>query len=170
MLQKASAAEPRKPSVKAPLTNAALPRAVAEMREAILTAVRSGQISELKTALDLNEMRPDVSDPPVDDPIAHLRTLSKDGEGKEILAILETLLETRPTIIPLGRDIENNAVYVWPYLAERDLGALSADETADLIRLVSPDDVTAIKAAKRWIWWRLAIGADGTWHSFRREK
>jgi hypothetical protein len=151
-------------------TNAKLPVAAAEMRETILIAVRSGKIADLRTALELNEMRPDIADEPVEDPIAHLKTLSKDGEGREILAVLGQVLDMPPAVVPLGRDIENNAIYVWPYLAERDLAALEPKETADLAKLVPADEAAAMVAGKRWTWWRLAIGADGTWHSFRREK
>jgi hypothetical protein len=151
-------------------TNATLPRATAEMRDAILGAVHSGQLADLKTALDLNEMRPDISDDPVDDPIAHLRALSKDGEGREILDVLGKILEARPANVPLGRDIENNAIFVWPYLAERTLKSLTADEIAELKLLTGAETASAITASGRWTWWRVAIGADGTWHSFRREK
>ena len=150
-------------------SNATLPRAAAEMRDAILSAVHSGRLDELKTALELNEMRPDLGDG-VDDPIAFWRHGSKDGSGREILAALDAALALKPAVVPLGRDIENNAIYVWPYLAERDLSRLSMDEETDLAKLMPASDVAALKAAKRWTWWRLAIGADGTWHSFRREK
>ena len=151
-------------------TNETLPRAAAGMREAILAAVRSGDLADLKTALELNEMRPDIADEPVDDPIAHWRKISKDGAGKEILEALGIILDMKPASVPLGRDIENNAIYVWPYLAERDFTTLSNEEAADLAKLASPEEVVAMKAAKRWIGWRLTIGADGVWHSFRREK
>jgi hypothetical protein len=161
-----SLAAPAKPA----LTNATLPRPVAEMRDAILAAVRSGKLIDLKTALELNEMRPDIADTPVDDPVAYFASQSKDGKGAEILEVLGRVLALNPATVPLGLDIENNAIYVWPYLAERDLASLSAQEEADLAALIPAEDVTAIKVAKRWVWWRLSIGADGTWHSFRREK
>lgn len=157
-------------SAKPAITNASLPHPVAEMRDAILAAVRSGKLIDLKTALELNEMRPDIADTPVDDPVAYFTSQSKDRKGAEILEVLGKLLASNPATVPLGRDIENNAIYVWPYLAERDLASLTAQEEADLAALMPAEDVTAIKAAKRWVWWRLSIGADGTWHSFRREK
>ena len=28
-------------------------------------------------------------------------------------------------------------------------------------------DARAIIKSKKWTWWRIAIGADGTWHTFR---
>jgi hypothetical protein len=161
----ALAASPAKPA-----SNDTLPRAAAEMRDAILTAVQSGQMADLKTALELNEMRPDISDDPVEDPVAHLKSLSKDGEGRDILDVLGAALKLPPATVPLGRDIENNAIFVWPYLAERNLKALSAAEAADLAALTGPGVAADIQASGRWTWWRIAIGADGTWHSFRKEK
>jgi hypothetical protein len=158
------------PKATPALTNARLPRGVSEMRETILMAVRSGKIEELKTAIELNEMRPDVSDRPVDDIIAYWRQASKTGDGRDVLDALGTILEQPPAVLPLGRDIENNAIYVWPALAERDLAQLTPVEDAELAKFMSPDEVAAMKAAKRWTWWRIAIGADGTWHSFRRDK
>ncbi|MEQ1694270.1 MAG: hypothetical protein ABL901_00375 [Hyphomicrobiaceae bacterium] len=155
---------------KVPTTNATLPNPVAEMRDAILVAVHSGKLTDLKTALELNEMRPDIADTPVDDPVAYFASQSKDGKGTDILAALSKILALNPAAVPLGRDIENNAIYVWPYLAERDLTKLTAQEEADLAALVPAEEAIQIKKAKRWVWWRLSIGADGTWHSFRREK
>ena len=155
---------------RAAVTNATLPHPTAEMRDAILTAVRSGKLIDLKTALELNEMRPDIADVPVDDPVAYFANQSKDGKGLEILAVLDKILALSPAAVPLGRDIENNAIFVWPYLAERDLSKLTPQEETDLAALMPAEDAAAIKAAKRWVWWRLSIGADGTWHSFRREK
>lgn len=155
---------------KSAVTNSKLPHPAAEMRDAILAAARSGRLIDLKTALELNEMRPDIADTPVDDPVAYFAGQSKDGKGAEILAVLDKILSVNPATVPLGRDIENNAIYVWPYLAERDVTKLSPQEEADLAALVPAEDIAAIKLAKRWVWWRLTIGADGTWHSFRREK
>jgi hypothetical protein len=166
----AAAAPPSKAAARAPATNTNLPRATAEMRDAILAAARTGKLDELRTPIEWNEMRPDVADEPVDDIIAHLRKESSDGSGRDILDALDKALSLPPAIVPFGRDIENNAIYVWPYLAERDLAKLTAAEDADLLALVGAQSATAIKLAKRWTWYRITIGADGTWHAFRREK
>ncbi len=151
-------------------TNATLPKPAAEMRSTILSAVQSGQIADLKEALDLNELPPDLADNRVADPIAYFKKASRDGEGRDFLAILRAILILQPATLPLGRDIENNAIYVWPYLAERNLSRLSVTEEADLATLMTAEEIEAAKSAQRWTWWRLTIGADGTWHSFRKEK
>jgi len=138
------------------------------MREAIMTAVRAGLIEELQIPLDWNEMKPEVAADKVDDPVAYWKKLSGDGEGREILAVLGRILEMRYAIEPLGKDFENNRVFVWPYLATADLSRLTPAEEVDLYRLLSPAEAKAMREKKKWTWWRISIGADGTWHSFTR--
>lgn len=150
-----------------------LPPAVRDMMDAILSATHSGDIADLGAAIEWNEMPP-IFTPGKSEPseagtaglIQHLRTASKDGQGVEILAILANLLSVGPAEQPLGRDFENNAVYVWPYLAELDLDKLTPGQVVDLYRLLPADKISEMRAAKRWTWYRLVIGADGTWHSF----
>ncbi len=145
-----------------------LPRGVAEMHEAILAAVRAGDMEELRIAIELNEMKPELGAAAGSDPIAHLKSLSGDGEGREILAVLGRLLESGYAVIPAGKDIENNRVYVWPYFAEVPIDRLTPAQEVELYRLVTPAEASAMRAARKWSWWRLAIGAEGTWLSFGR--
>ena len=95
------------------------------MREAILAAALSGHIEELRVPLDWNEMKPDVTPNINDDPIAYWKKISGDGEGREVLAALANMLQMRHASVPLGKDPENNLIYVWPYLAEAKLDALT---------------------------------------------
>src|SRR5262249_46339126 len=53
----------------------ALPRPVEEVREAILSAVRSGRIEDLRYAWDLNELKPDLG-VAASDPIVHWKQIS----------------------------------------------------------------------------------------------
>jgi hypothetical protein len=145
-----------------------LPDNVAEMRDAILTAAHAGTIEELKIAIEWNELPPDFGDGAGADPIAYWKRTSGDGEGRETLAALANLLSLAPAKLPTGKDPENNAVYVWPYLAELPLDTLSPAEEVDLYRLMPQSAAKAMREKKKWTWWRLSIGADGTWHSFRR--
>lgn len=146
-----------------------LPAPVIDMREAILAAVHSGRIEDLKTAIELNEMKPDFA-AGVADPIAQLRSLSADGTGLDILAALSLALEAGYAILPLGRDVENNRLYVWPYHAELPLDALTPGQEVELLRLVPAGEAKAMKEKKTYTGWRIAIGADGTWHSFGRKQ
>jgi hypothetical protein len=60
-----------------------LPQHVAELRDAILTAARSGNIDELASALDMSSQLPDFGIADFNDPIAGLKAQSKDGKGHE---------------------------------------------------------------------------------------
>ena len=160
-----------RPALKIHYGSEGLPGAVEDMREAILSAVRSGNIEDLRVAYELNELKPDLGPDikPIGDPVAYWRRISGDGAGREILAILATLLEGGYVTLALGRDLENDRVYVWPYFAEVPLDSLSPAQEVELLRLVPPARAAQMKAAGKYTYWRLAIGADGTWHSFKQQ-
>ncbi len=145
-----------------------LPTAVMDMREAILAAVRSGKIEDLRHAYELNELKPELAEHPVTDPVAHWKQISGDGEGREILAALAQILDAGYVTLPLGRDIENNKIYIWPYFAEIPLDKLTPPQDVELLRLVTPAVAKEMKALGKYTYWRIAIGADGTWHSLRK--
>ena len=145
-----------------------LPAPVEDMREAILSAVRSGRIEELRHAWELNELKPDLGVASVGDPVAHWKQISGDGEGREILAALAEILDAGYVVLPLGRDLENNRLYVWPYFAEVPLDKLTPPQEVELLRLVPPAVAKDMRSAGKYTHWRIVIGADGTWHSFRR--
>lgn len=147
-----------------------LPRPVADLIDAIMVAVHAGRIEELRTALEWNELPPALAVEKAEDPIAFLKKQSHDGEGREILAVLARLLSVGPARQPLGRDLENNDVYIWPYLAELDIDKLTPTQQVDLYRLVPADVIGQMRTARRWTWYRLVIGADGTWHAFMPHK
>lgn len=174
----ATASEPagRKPAAGGaqPLSDAVrygtdgLPVPVLEMREAILAAVRSGRIEDLRVAVELNELKPAIADTAVGDPIDYWRGVSADGEGREILTALGQILDAGYLTLPIGRDLENNRVYVWPYFAGLPLGSLTAEQQAELDRIVPADQAEAMKKGGQYTYYKLGIGADGTWHFFLR--
>ena len=151
------------------VTNEALPAPVQEMRDAILAAVASGEIEELRSVLEWNELRPELGIARETDAIAGFKSASADGEGLQILAILGEILETAPAKLPIGRDFENNGVYVWPYLAELKTDLLTPSQKIELYRLVPPLVAKEIVKSGTWSWYRIAIGADGTWHVFAKD-
>ncbi|MDX2288976.1 MAG: hypothetical protein NW217_09170 [Hyphomicrobiaceae bacterium] len=148
---------------------AQLPAAVLDMRDHILAAVESGRIDDLRTAIEWNELRPEFGIGRDTDPLAHWRALSRDGEGLEILAVLADILAESPALLPIGQDHENNAIYVWPYLAEVPITQMTGAQKVELFRLMPAEAAAATLARGRWTWYRLAIGADGTWHAFSRD-
>ena len=141
-----------------------LPPAVIDMRSAMLAAVETGDIDELRAVMDLSELRPEVGAPAGVDAIAHLRSRSADGTGRDILALLGRLLAGGWAAIPGGRDIENNRIYVWPHYAEIPLAALQGEDLAGLQALAGAAEARAMVEARRYRGWRLSIGADGVWH------
>ena len=146
-----------------------LPQHVADLRDAILTAARSGDVNgQLKVAFDMSGAVSYFGFGVASDPIAALKANSHDGEGREILAALIEVLNLPAATLPFGNDIENNLIYVWPYLAERPIDKLTPAEQVDLYRLVPPEKVAEMRQKGRWTWWRLTIAADGTWLSFKR--
>lgn len=145
----------------------ALPVPVQEMRDRILAAVRSGQISELQIPIQWNELPPDFGDINARDAIAQFKARSADGEGREILAILGNLLSAPYAIVREGPDIENNKVYIWPYLARTPFQTLGPAEQVLLLGLAPAHVYTTMKKTGSYPYWSIAIGADGTWHSFR---
>jgi hypothetical protein len=139
------------------------------MRETILSAVRSGRIEDLRHAWELNELKPDLgAELPGGDPIAYWKQVSGDGEGREILAVLAEIFDAGCAVLPLGRDLENNRIFVWPYFAEIGLAGLTPAQEVELLRLVPPAAAKEMRATGKYIHWHLSIGADGTWHSFRK--
>jgi hypothetical protein len=147
-----------------------LPVQVTEMRDAILAAARSGKIKELEIPIQWNELKPDFGSIDADKPIEAWKKLSVDGNGREILAILINILQMPYAVVRQGGDIENNKVYVWPYFAEVPLKSLNPIEETQLLRIVPPSRFAAMKKADKYTYWRLAIGADGTWHEFAEVK
>ena len=147
---------------------AELPGPVQEMRDLILSAVNSGHIEDLRQAYDLNELKPDLAAEPIADAVAFWQEISADGRGLEVLAALGQILDAGYVILPTGRDLENNRVYVWPYFAELPLATITPAQEVELMRLLGPATARELKAKGRYAWWRIAIGADGVWHSFRK--
>lgn len=145
-----------------------LPDHVADLRDVILTAARSGDINELKSAFEVSGSIPDLGISRRSDPIKALKDRSTDPEGRDTLAAIIEMLEMAPATLPFGNDIENNLIYVWPYLSTRPLDKLTPAEEVDLYRLVPPELAAEMRKKKRWLWWRLVIAADGTWTLFRK--
>ena len=167
----------RPPSIfKSKPTDDVLPRGVVGMVEQIKAAIQSGRLEDLNDAVDWNEMKPDfgpdfgpnMGSDSASDPVTYWKSISKDGDGRDILDVLAKLLAGKPAIRPLGRDLENNRLYVWPSFADTLLSKLSSAEVQALKALVPDDQLGAMRDGDRYTGWRLTLGADGTWHSFRR--
>ena len=140
------------------------PPAVAKMREKIVEAAASGDISQLKELLNPgpNQTEVSIGEHP-EDPVAELKSLSGDEDGIEILAILLDILSTGYVHIGQGTKDE---MYIWPYFAEKPLSSLTPPEKVELLRLVTAGDVADMKEFGGYNFYRVGITPDGSWKFF----
>jgi hypothetical protein len=143
-----------------------LPAEVQRMRQAILQAAMSGNIDELRIPIDMNELRPSLSKDRTPDPIAYLKSVSADGNGREMLAILFNLLTTGYAIKNAGM---KNEMIVWPYHAAIPLSGLTPGQEVEIYRFLPPARVKEMTAAGKYSFYSVGIGRDGVWHYFSRE-
>jgi hypothetical protein len=141
-----------------------LPEPVKKMRTALVEAAASGDIEKLRPLLGTGDDATQVSvgDTP-DDPIAALKSLSGDPDGREVLAILLDIISTAAAHTDKGTPQE---AYVWPYFAEKNLDTLSPPEMVELYRIVTAGDVTDMKEFGGYNFYRLGISPDGKWKFF----
>lgn len=132
----------------------------------IRDAVLASDIELLRDAVDWNEMKPDLGGKAAGDLVSHLKALSADGSGKDVLAVLDRLLAGPPAIMPGGRDLENGRLFVWPRFWDQPPASLTGDESLAFEALVPAEQRQGMRDAGRYTGWRLVIGADGTWHTF----
>ncbi|MGL4291726.1 MAG: hypothetical protein ACRCVA_35570, partial [Phreatobacter sp.] len=136
---------------------------VGHTREKLILAARSGNIERLAVVFQMNETMPVFSRGGERDPVAFWKQASGDGQGHEILAILLNILDLPGAVINKGTPQE---MTVWPYLAHVPLDRLTPQQSVDLYRLMTAQDVRDMRVLNAWVFWRLGIGPDGTLHYF----
>src|SRR5467141_427021 len=97
------------------------------------------------------------------DPIAFWKANYPDSEGIEVLSILVTLLETGFVRVDDGTGQET---YVWTYLVRMSLKALTPQQRVELFRIITGADYKDMTAFGAYSFYRLGIGADGSWQFF----
>jgi hypothetical protein len=140
-----------------------LPDKVKAMRRRILDATRTGELESLRPVIESNEMPPSFSGGDTDDPIATLKLLSGDDKGREILAILQEVMEAGYVHVDIGTPQE---MYVWPYFTRYPLDKLSGPQMVELFRLITAGDFQDMQDKGVYSFYRVGIGPDGTWHYF----
>ncbi len=143
-----------------------LPPEVQRMRQAILQAAMSGDIERLRVPIDMNELRPIFAKAPVKDPIAYLKSVSADGNGRETLAILYNLLTTGYAIVNPGTKDE---MVVWPYHAAIPLKGLTPGQEVEIYRFLPPARVKEMIAQGKYSYYSIGISRKGVWHYFTAE-
>ena len=142
----------------------ALPAPVRRLRDQLVAAAKSGDIERLRPIFEANETPPIITlgDRPKD-PIAFWKEASGDGEGREILAILLDILDAGYVHTDAGTPRE---LYVWPYFYRYPIDKLTPGQIVELLRIVTGPDFNQMKEMGGYVFYRLGIGPDGTWHFF----
>ncbi len=140
-----------------------LPEPVQKMRNWIISAARSGDMERMRPPLESGELPPAFSFGSETDAIAYWRKVSRDGEGREILAEMLKVLSAGFTVIDPGTADE---LFVWPYHAVYPLNKLTGSQKVEFFLLVNPDDARTMEESGVYFGYRAGISADGTWQFF----
>jgi hypothetical protein len=140
-----------------------LPAPVARMRARILEAARSGELEKLAAVMQSGETTPIFTFGDEKNPLIYWRANYPDSGGVEVLAILINILEAGFVRIDRGTPQE---MYVWPYFAFTPLKSLSPEQKVALFRIVTGADYKEMNEFGAYIFYRLGIAPDGTWHFF----
>lgn len=141
-----------------------LPEPARRMRELIIEAATSGDPEKLRSLFGTGPTATLLFAGEIDvDPVDYIRSISGDGEGLEILAILIDLLNTG--FVRIDRD-EPDETYIWPYFAALSLDELTPPQMVEMLRLVTSGDVEDMKAFGGYNFFRVGISPDGQWRFF----
>ncbi|MCJ8240173.1 hypothetical protein [Peteryoungia algae] len=153
--------EPETPPVEVIYDIEKAPEPVRRMRELIIEAAKTGDISKLKPLMNPGPDQTSVPlQDPDQDPVDALKAVSGDSEGMEILAILLDILTTGFVHLDPGSAEET---YVWPYFAGKSLGLLTPREKVELLRIVTAGDVAEMQEYGNYNFFRVGITPDGRW-------
>jgi len=140
-----------------------LPAPVARMRARIIEAARTGDLDKLVTVMQTNETMPIFSFANERDPAAYWRANYPESGGLEVLSILLEILDLGFVHVDAGTPQD---MYVWPYFAYVPLKELTAPQKVELFKIVTGSDYRAMQDFGAYIFYRLGIAPDGTWHFF----
>ena len=138
------------------VTEAALPPAVAETRDAIISAAHARDYAALEALLDPATFSYSFGES--GDPIGYWRGLEDEGEVPILGDILPTVLSMHVA--------KTDDVYVWPAAHAKDPSAWTEDDLADLRLLYSDDDIRSFEEIGGYLGYRVGIREDGTWLYF----
>ncbi|AZO09027.1 hypothetical protein EJ074_07820 [Mesorhizobium sp. M3A.F.Ca.ET.080.04.2.1] len=141
-----------------------LPEPVKRMHGMLIEACKSGDIEKLRPLIGQGDSMTQLSLGDIDgDPIAFLKGLSGDGDGQEILAILEEVLSAGYVHVDTGTPQE---LYVWPYFFALPLDKLDSRQRVELFKLVTASDYDDMKQFGAYIFYRVGITPAGQWMFF----
>ncbi len=133
-----------------------------DLREAATKPAKSGDIEKLRPIVEAQDPPPEFSFNDVADPVAHLKSLSGDPEGREILAVLLEVLEAGYVHVDAGTPDE---MYIWPYFARYPVDKLSPQQLVELFRIVFAGDYEDMKTYGTYLSYRAGITPAGSFCS-----
>jgi hypothetical protein len=141
-----------------------LPAPVKETRRKIIEATRTGDLEALRPVIEENEEPPALSGGgDGGDPIATLKLLSGDDKGREILAILQEVIEAGYVHVDIGTPQE---AFVWPYFTHVPLNKLTGPQMVELFRLIAAGDFADMQEKGVYSFYRVGIDPQGEWRFF----
>jgi hypothetical protein len=140
-----------------------LPAPVKRIREQILEAAKTGDAEKLRPIFEANQELPQLGLAEDDDPVAQLKSLSGDPDGREILAILIEVLDAGYVHVDAGTPEE---MYIWPYFARYPLDKLDAPQMVELFKLLTAGDYEDMKIYGTYLFYRVGIAPNGVWKYF----
>ena len=140
-----------------------MPEPVRKTWAALREAARLGDIDALRPLIEAQPSPPTFAFDEIDQPILYLKSLSGDPEGREILAILLEVLESG---FVLADPDTPEAMYLWPYFTRYPLEDLSPEQMVEMFTLLTAGDYQDMLSYGAYIFFRVGISPDGTWHFF----
>lgn len=141
-----------------------LPEPVARMRQLIMAAAASGDLSAVATLMNPGPNQTTIGpDDSGNDLATALKDMSGDEDGMEILAIMLDVLSTGYAHVGKGSPDE---AYVWPYFVRAPIDQLSPPEKVDLMRIVTAGDYSGMLEFGGYNFYRIGISPDGQWRFF----
>lgn len=146
-----------------------VPEAVRRVRAHIINAAEDGEPEAFRALFFDNGGAPHMGSDPDDavgadvDPVARLVSLSGDGTGQEVLAILIEVLEAGFIHLDPGTPDE---VFVWPYFYRMPIHDLSPRQKVELFKIVTAGDYEDMLAFGAYTFFRVGITPDGVWQFF----
>ena len=84
-------------------------------------------------------------------------------DNEALLSILVTLLQTGYVHVDKGTPQE---MYLWPYFTRMPVKNLTPEQKVELFRIITGNDYKDMLDFGAYIFYRVGIGPDGTWHFF----
>ena len=134
----------------------ALPRRVAETREAIQAAAQGHDFEALRALIPEEGFT--FSFGGDTDPIRYWKRLESEGHVPVIGDVLPGVLGTEPGV--------DRGVFVWPAQATEDPATWDEQDIEALTAIHAREDIRSFQEAGLYLGWRVGIDRDGTWLFF----